>query len=89
MHVSFKNNKNPSRGEEIHQEKVGCKTISIVSSSPTLQSQRYNHVIGIEDIYEYFKQIKTDCLKKVRQRGVLINVEGPKMNEPPYVSNEM
>lgn len=42
----------------------------------------------IEVIDEYFKQIKVDCLKKIRQQGVHINLEGPKTKEPPSISNE-
>lgn len=32
--------------------------------------------------------MKADYLKKIQQQGALINLEGPRMNEPPYVFDE-
>jgi len=42
----------------------------------------------VKKIYEYFKQMKADYLKKLRKQGLLVNIKGRGANERPCLCEE-
>ena len=89
LHSNFKNNKKlQAEVKEYIKKKLDAEPSTLYRYHLHCNHSVMTMSWEIEDIYEYFKQMKADYLKKERKRGALINLEGPRTNEAPHVIHD-